>query len=90
MEEVKFPRTLSPDAKDLLFKLLIKDPAERLGGGPDDAKQIMVHPFFSCINWRDLEQKKVCRDVIKKIVFYTNYCVSVLKIVTIVLVDFYY
>ncbi|CAH2020654.1 unnamed protein product [Acanthoscelides obtectus] len=59
MEEVKFPRQLSNDAKDLLGGLLVKDPAKRLGGGPEDAKQIMVHSFFSSINWRDLEQKKI-------------------------------
>lgn len=59
MEDVKFPRTLSSEAKDLLAGLLIKNPARRLGGGPDDVKQIVVHPFFSSINWKDLEEKKV-------------------------------
>lgn len=59
MEEVKFPRHLSSEAKDLLAGLLVKDPSKRLGGGPEDAKQIMAHPFFKCINWRDLEMKKV-------------------------------
>lgn len=59
MEEVKFPKTLSVEARDLLSGLLVKDPARRLGGGPEDAKQIMNHPFFSSINWRDLEQKKI-------------------------------
>ena len=37
MEEVRFPRTISSDAKDLLGGLLIKDPLQRLGGGPEDA-----------------------------------------------------
>lgn len=59
MEDVKFPRTMTPEAKDLLSGLLVKDPTRRLGGGPDDAKAITVHPFFSCISWKDLEQKKV-------------------------------
>ncbi|XP_018326395.1 RAC serine/threonine-protein kinase isoform X1 [Agrilus planipennis] len=59
MEDVKFPKTLSGEAKDLLSGLLIKDPTRRLGGGPDDAREIMAHPFFSCINWKDLEQKKI-------------------------------
>lgn len=59
MEDVKFPRSLSDHARDLLSGLLIKDPLKRLGGGPEDAKEIMAHPFFSCISWRDLEQKKV-------------------------------
>jgi RAC serine/threonine-protein kinase len=67
MEEVKFPRNLSSDARELLGGLLIKDPARRLGGGPDDARQIMAHPFFSCINWRDLEQKKVKKMVVDKL-----------------------
>lgn len=59
MEDVKFPRTLGAQARDLLSGLLIKDPALRLGGGPDDAREIMGHPFFASINWTDLEQKKV-------------------------------
>lgn len=59
MEEVKFPKNISTEAKDLLAGLLVKNPAQRLGGGPDDVKQIMVHPFFSSINWKDLEEKKV-------------------------------
>jgi len=59
MSQVKFPRTISNEAKDMLGGLLVKDPNKRLGGGPDDAKEIMAHPFFSSINWTDLQQKKV-------------------------------
>lgn len=32
---------------------------QRLGGGPDDVKEIMAHPFFASINWKDLENKKI-------------------------------
>ncbi|GCB77835.1 hypothetical protein scyTo_0020616 [Scyliorhinus torazame] len=59
MEDIKFPRTLSSDAKSLLSGLLIKDPNKRLGGGPDDAKDIMQHSFFTGINWQDVYDKKV-------------------------------
>lgn len=59
VENVKFPRNLSNEAKDLLSGLLVKNPEKRLGGGPEDAKEIMIHPFFSSINWRDLELKKI-------------------------------
>ncbi|CAB3362888.1 Hypothetical predicted protein [Cloeon dipterum] len=59
MEEVKFPRNISSDAKSLLSGLLIKDPNQRLGGGLDDAKDIMDHPFFVSINWNDLVLKKI-------------------------------
>uniref|UniRef100_A0A7N8YQE0 non-specific serine/threonine protein kinase n=1 Tax=Mastacembelus armatus TaxID=205130 RepID=A0A7N8YQE0_9TELE len=59
MEDIKFPRTLSSDAKSLLSGLLIKDPNKRLGGGPDDAKEIMRHSFFSGIDWQDVYDKKL-------------------------------
>uniref|UniRef100_A0A8C2XPA5 non-specific serine/threonine protein kinase n=1 Tax=Cyclopterus lumpus TaxID=8103 RepID=A0A8C2XPA5_CYCLU len=59
MEDIKFPRTLSSDAKSLLSGLLIKDPNKRLGGGPDDAKEIMRHSFFSGVNWQDVYDKKM-------------------------------
>ena len=59
MEEVKFPRNLSQESKDLLSGLLAKDPHKRLGGGPEDAKDIMSHPFYLPISWQDLVQRKV-------------------------------
>lgn len=31
----------------------------RLGGGPDDAKEVMSHKFFTSINWQDVIEKKV-------------------------------
>ncbi len=31
----------------------------RLGGGPEDAKEVMTHKFFSSMNWQDVLQKKV-------------------------------
>ncbi|XP_073177957.1 RAC-beta serine/threonine-protein kinase isoform X5 [Lepidochelys kempii] len=59
MEEIRFPRTLSPEAKALLAGLLKKDPKQRLGGGPNDAKEVMEHRFFTAINWQDVVQKKL-------------------------------
>jgi len=57
--EVKYPRSMSWEAKDLLEGLLKKDPLERLGGGREDAEEIMKHPFFGPINWADLNKKKL-------------------------------
>ncbi|XP_026481821.1 RAC serine/threonine-protein kinase-like isoform X1 [Ctenocephalides felis] len=59
VEEVKFPRTISPEAKSVLSGLLAKNPAARLGGGENDVRDIMAHPFFSSINWTELEQKQI-------------------------------
>lgn len=46
----------SPQAVDLISKLLTKDPAKRLGTH-NDAEEIKSHPFFADINW-DLMMKK--------------------------------
>ncbi|XP_063061602.1 RAC-beta serine/threonine-protein kinase [Engraulis encrasicolus] len=59
MEEIRFPRNLSPEAKALLAGLLKKDPKQRLGGSPEDAKEVMTHKFFVTINWQDVLQKKL-------------------------------
>nr|NP_001287353.1 Akt kinase, isoform D [Drosophila melanogaster]NP_001287354.1 Akt kinase, isoform E [Drosophila melanogaster]NP_732114.1 Akt kinase, isoform A [Drosophila melanogaster]NP_732115.1 Akt kinase, isoform B [Drosophila melanogaster]AAF55275.1 Akt kinase, isoform A [Drosophila melanogaster]AAF55276.1 Akt kinase, isoform B [Drosophila melanogaster]AAL40001.1 SD10374p [Drosophila melanogaster]AHN57352.1 Akt kinase, isoform D [Drosophila melanogaster]AHN57353.1 Akt kinase, isoform E [Drosophila m len=59
VEEVKFPRNITDEAKNLLAGLLAKDPKKRLGGGKDDVKEIQAHPFFASINWTDLVLKKI-------------------------------
>ena len=35
----------------------------RLGGGSEDAKEIMQHRFFASIVWQDVYEKKVCGAV---------------------------
>jgi len=57
--EVRFPRSISSEAKDLLGGLLVKDPKLRLGGGRNDADDIMKHNFFASIDWALLVQKKI-------------------------------
>lgn len=48
---------LSPDARDLCTRLLIKNPLERLGSGEGDAEDIKCHPWFECIDWKKIESK---------------------------------
>jgi serine/threonine-protein kinase Psk1 len=57
--KLKLPYYLSPDAKDLLTKLLKKVPSARLGSKSGDILKIKQHRFFRKINWTKLE----CRDV---------------------------
>lgn len=47
---------LPPTAKDILIKLLEKDPLSRLGG-KNGAPEIKNHPFFQDTNWHDLLQR---------------------------------
>ncbi|XP_075698356.1 ribosomal protein S6 kinase beta-2 [Rhinoderma darwinii] len=54
-----FPPYLTPDARDLLKKLLKKNPAQRLGSGQADVADIQKHQFFRHIHWEDLLQCKM-------------------------------
>ena len=57
--DVRFPSKMSDNARDLLTGLLVKEPARRLGGGPEGAKEIMRHIFFETIDWMALQEKKI-------------------------------
>jgi len=53
------PPYISDNAKDLLKKLLKRNPSHRLGSGPEDAKAIMAHPFFKHIKWSDVPLRRL-------------------------------
>ncbi|XP_031849022.1 ribosomal protein S6 kinase alpha-5 isoform X2 [Nomia melanderi] len=57
------PSYLSPTVVDFILRLLVKDPRQRLGGGPDDAKELKEHPFFRKapppFSWEALEKRQI-------------------------------
>lgn len=54
------PYFLSPDAKDLLTRLLRKEPKKRLGACmPKDMQSIKGHRFFRKIQWARLERREM-------------------------------
>lgn len=55
MREVKFYDFHSPPIRDLIHRLLVKDPSERL----QDAEEIMQHKFFAGVDWEGLMQRSV-------------------------------
>ncbi|KAH8900253.1 Pkinase-domain-containing protein [Thozetella sp. PMI_491] len=57
-EPLHFPsqEIVPPAAKDLLTKLLNRDPDQRLGA--NGSAEIKAHPFFHAIDWRKLLQRK--------------------------------
>uniref|UniRef100_A0A2K5DET4 non-specific serine/threonine protein kinase n=1 Tax=Aotus nancymaae TaxID=37293 RepID=A0A2K5DET4_AOTNA len=57
--EVLEDNDYGPEAKSLLSGLLKKDPKQRLGGGSEDAKEIMQHRFFAGIAWQHVYEKKL-------------------------------
>lgn len=40
---LRIPQTMSEEARDLILNLLNRNPKNRLGSGPDDAKEVMRH-----------------------------------------------
>jgi len=52
------PGDMSNDAKQLIRKLLNRNPVKRLGAGPSDAEEIKKMPFFKGVDWDFVYQRK--------------------------------
>lgn len=61
-EEIKFPQrkhwtTAQKQLCNLIYKLLAKNPEERLGSGPSDYLEVLNHPIFQNIDIEKLKAK---------------------------------
>lgn len=56
---LNLPPYLTPDARDLIRKLLKRQVVQRLGSGPSDGEAIKIHPFFKLISWADVLGRKL-------------------------------
>jgi protein kinase A len=58
---VAFAATIdtSPEVKDLIQKLLVVDPAQRIGSLANGINEIYTHSWFTGINFGKLRQKRV-------------------------------
>lgn len=61
-----FPKDMGPLAKDLIQRLLIKDPKKRLGSGPNGAENVKKHPFYqvhliACLIYSIIFRKTKCQ-----------------------------
>ncbi|KAL7803585.1 kinase-like domain-containing protein [Trichoderma aethiopicum] len=56
-EQILFPEDVPPDARDIIAKLLDREPDSRLGarGG---ASGVKAHPFFANVDWDRLMERK--------------------------------
>ena len=61
--DLKFPEDMSEHARDLIDKLLQKEPHQRLGSGPqhsdNDFSALKNHPFFDGINFETLNSQEI-------------------------------
>ncbi|XP_056135358.1 ribosomal protein S6 kinase alpha-2 [Lampris incognitus] len=53
------PQFLSPEVQSLLRALFKRNPANRLGAGPDGVEEIKRHRFFATIDWNKLYRREV-------------------------------
>ena len=57
-DEPMYPIHMPGDSVTLIQQLLVREPERRLGSGPEDALEVMRHPFFKGIDWDDLYHKR--------------------------------
>lgn len=60
-EQIVYPYSLPPSAKDILAGLLERNPEQRLGA-KRGASEIKQHPFFDCIDWNKLTRREYHPD----------------------------
>ncbi|XP_053178264.1 ribosomal protein S6 kinase alpha-2 [Scomber japonicus] len=53
------PQFLSPEVQSLLRALFKRNPANRLGAGPEGVEEIKRHRFFASIDWNKLYRKEM-------------------------------
>lgn len=58
-QSVSYPKILSKESKEMCRALLVKNPAERLGSGPNEEYEIKKQPFFRRIDWTKIEGRAV-------------------------------
>eukprot|EP00475_Leptophrys_vorax_P002992 TRINITY_DN11719_c0_g1_i2.p1 TRINITY_DN11719_c0_g1~~TRINITY_DN11719_c0_g1_i2.p1 ORF type:complete len:358 (+),score=76.24 TRINITY_DN11719_c0_g1_i2:3-1076(+) len=56
---LRFPPFLTGECRDLIERLLNRNPSERLGAGQAGAEDVKAHPFFASVDWDDLLNKKI-------------------------------
>ncbi|XP_048329869.2 probable serine/threonine protein kinase IREH1 isoform X2 [Ziziphus jujuba] len=70
----RVPEEMSPEAHDLIDRLLTEDPNQRLGAG--GASEVKQHVFFKDINWDTLARQKAAFVPTSESAFDTSYFTS--------------
>ncbi|VDK69599.1 unnamed protein product [Litomosoides sigmodontis] len=65
--QVDFPKTMDFLATDLIKKLLVLDPAKRLGNLEGGAEDIKIQTWFSDVRWDDVINMKITPPITQKL-----------------------
>ncbi|KAJ3196205.1 Ribosomal protein S6 kinase beta-2 [Irineochytrium annulatum] len=66
-KKLSYPNYISPFAKDILTKLLKKNPAQRLGSGAGGINDIKKHNFFRKLDWESLADRSCVPPIIPQV-----------------------
>lgn len=66
--KIAMPTYLTQEAQYLLRCLFKRNPANRLGSGPNGGKDITDHPFFATIDFEKLNRREVTPPYIPTVV----------------------
>lgn len=53
------PAYLTPEARDLIRRLMKRQVSQRLGSGPADGLEVRSHAFFKNVNWEDVFARRL-------------------------------
>lgn len=57
--KLNLPAYLTPDARDLIRRLMKRQVSQRLGSGQGDGLEVRSHPFFKNVNWKDVFDRRL-------------------------------
>uniref|UniRef100_A0A6B2G2E1 Serine/threonine-protein kinase N2 (Trinotate prediction) n=1 Tax=Myxobolus squamalis TaxID=59785 RepID=A0A6B2G2E1_MYXSQ len=63
-DNINVPHCVGHETKDIIFKLLNRDPNTRLGASADGAADVKRHPYFHGINFNNLLNKEIIPEYI--------------------------
>ena len=66
-DEIQYPSHVSRNARDLIDKLLDRNPQSRLGASAQDIDEIKAHPFFAPLDWEKVYNKEYTPEWIPSI-----------------------
>ncbi|KAI9314502.1 kinase-like domain-containing protein [Dichotomocladium elegans] len=71
-KKLQIPYYVTSEAKDLLNRLLRKNPNTRLGHGDDGTEQVKAHKWFKRVKWSQMEGREVQPPIVPIIVSFES------------------